>query len=97
MLLDVADRDLVIDAFRTGARGVFTRAHSFSALPRCISAVYRGEVWVSNAQIELLLELIMRIRPLHVVKPGAIVDTPGAGYRAAGCRRHEERGDLTEA
>ena len=72
MLLDVAERDLVIDAFRTGARGVFTRAQSFNALPRCICAVHRGEVWVSNDQIELLLELIMRLRPLQVVKPGAM-------------------------
>jgi two-component system nitrate/nitrite response regulator NarL len=72
MLLDVAERDLVIDAFRTGARGVFTRAHSFSALPRCICAVNRGEVWVSNDQIELLLGLIMRLRPLQIVKPGGM-------------------------
>jgi DNA-binding NarL/FixJ family response regulator len=72
MLLDVAERDLVIDAFRTGARGVFTRAQSFNALPRCICAVHRGEVWVSNDQVEVLLELIMRLRPLQVVKPGAM-------------------------
>src|ERR1700730_1494944 len=72
MLLDAADRDLVIDAFRTGARGVFTRAHSFSALPKCICAVHRGEVWVSNDQIEVLLELITRLRPLQIVKPGGM-------------------------
>jgi two-component system nitrate/nitrite response regulator NarL len=72
MLLDVAERDLVIDAFRTGARGVFTRAHSFSALPRCICAVHRGEVWVTNDQIQLLLELIMRFRPLQIAKPGGM-------------------------
>lgn len=70
MLLDLAERDLVIDAFRTGARGVFTRAHSFSTLPKCICAVHRGEVWVSNDQIELLLELVMRLRPLQIAKPG---------------------------
>jgi two-component system nitrate/nitrite response regulator NarL len=72
MLLDVAERDLVIDAFRTGARGVFTRADSFSALPRCICAVHRGEVWVSNDQIEVLLELVMRLRPLQIAKPGGM-------------------------
>jgi two-component system nitrate/nitrite response regulator NarP len=70
MLLDLAERDLAIDAFRTGARGVFTRAYSFSALPKCICAVHRGEVWVSKEQIEWLLELIMRLRPLQIVKPG---------------------------
>jgi two-component system nitrate/nitrite response regulator NarL len=72
LLIDAAERDLVIDAFRTGARGVFTRAHSFNALPRCICAVHKGQVWVSNDQIEVLLELIMRLRPLQTVRPGAM-------------------------
>jgi two-component system, NarL family, nitrate/nitrite response regulator NarL len=77
LLLEVADRDLVVDAFRTGARGVFTRAHSFSALPTCISAVHRGELWVSNDQIEALLEVIMRLRPLQIGKPGAMARLTG--------------------
>lgn len=72
MLLEVAERDLVIDAFRTGARGVFTRAHSFNALPKCIRAVHRGEIWVSNDQIEFLMELIMRLRPLQTVTTGGM-------------------------
>jgi two-component system nitrate/nitrite response regulator NarL len=71
MLLNLDERDLVIDAFRTGARGVFTRARCFSALPKCICAVHRGEVWVSNDQIEFLLELVMRLRPLQVAKPAS--------------------------
>ena len=71
MLLNVDERDLVIDAFRTGARAVFTRSHSFSALPKCICAVRRGEVWVSNDQVEFLLELVMRLRPLQIAKPGS--------------------------
>jgi two-component system, NarL family, nitrate/nitrite response regulator NarL len=72
MLLDTAERDLVIDAFRTGARGVFTREESFSGLPKCICTVNKGEVWVNNAQVELLLELIVRLKPLQVLKPGAM-------------------------
>lgn len=71
MLLNLDEHDLVIDAFRTGARGVFTRAHSFSTLPKCICAVHRGEIWVSNDQIEFLLELVMRLRPLQVAKLGS--------------------------
>jgi two-component system nitrate/nitrite response regulator NarL len=70
MLLNLSEQDLVMDAFRSGARGVFTRAHSFGALPKCISAVHRGEIWVSNDQVEFLLELVMRLRPLQVAEPG---------------------------
>jgi two-component system nitrate/nitrite response regulator NarL len=72
MLLDLAERDLVIDAFRTGARGVFTRAHSLNALSKCICAVHRGERWVSNDQVELLLDLVTRLKPLQITKPGGM-------------------------
>lgn len=72
MLLDLVERDLVIDAFRTGARGVFTRAHSLSALSKCICAVHRGERWVTNDQVELLLDLVTRLKPLHITKPGGM-------------------------
>ncbi|MGD0964971.1 MAG: response regulator transcription factor [Candidatus Acidiferrales bacterium] len=72
MLLNSTDRDLVVDAFRFGARGVFTRMHSIEALPKCISAVRKGQVWVNNDQIEFLLELIMRLRPQQTVKPGGM-------------------------
>jgi two-component system, NarL family, nitrate/nitrite response regulator NarL len=68
MLLNSPERDLVVDSFRGGARGVFTRARPFSALPKCICAVHQGQIWVSNDQIELLLEIIMRIKPLQTVR-----------------------------
>ena len=71
MLLNSSERDLVIDAFRSGARGVFTRAHSIDALPKCIRVVHGGQIWANNDQIELLLELVMRLRPLQVVRSGA--------------------------
>jgi two-component system nitrate/nitrite response regulator NarL len=72
MLLDAPERDLVVDAFRGGARGVFTRARPFNALPKCICAVHQGQIWASNDEIQLLLEIVMRIRPLQVVKPRGI-------------------------
>jgi DNA-binding NarL/FixJ family response regulator len=37
MLLDSTERDLVVDAFRGGARGIFCRGDSFNALPKCIN------------------------------------------------------------
>lgn len=68
MLLNSPERDLVVDAFRGGARGVFTREHPISVLPKCIRAVHQGQIWASNDQIQLLFDIIARMRPLQTVK-----------------------------
>jgi DNA-binding NarL/FixJ family response regulator len=72
MLLDSDERDLVVDAFRGGAKGVFTRENPLSTLPRCIYAVHSGQFWVSNFELQFLLELIMRLSPLEAIKPGSM-------------------------
>jgi two-component system, NarL family, nitrate/nitrite response regulator NarL len=56
MLLDFAERDLVVEAFRAGARGVFCRGYSFKSLPKCIRRVHEGQIWLSNVELEFLLE-----------------------------------------
>jgi len=72
MLLDSTDRDLVVDAFRAGARGVFCRDYSFKALPKCIRRVYEGQVWVSNLELEFLLDLVISRRPMQARKTGGM-------------------------
>ncbi len=72
MLLDFDERDLVIDAFRDGARGIFCRGQSFKALPKCIRTVHQGQIWVSNDELQFLLELITNLRPIQVAKPRAL-------------------------
>jgi DNA-binding NarL/FixJ family response regulator len=64
LLLDSADRASVIDAFRAGARGVFSRDDSLGTLCRCIQNVHAGETWASSEQIEAVLEVFARIAPL---------------------------------
>jgi len=51
MLLDSAERDLIVEAFRAGARGVFCRRDSIKALPKCIRRVHEGQIWVNNAEL----------------------------------------------
>jgi len=63
MLLDTTERELVIDAFRSGARGVFCRDYSFKTLPKCIRCVHEGQVWVSNVELEFLLDLVVNLKP----------------------------------
>jgi len=60
MLINLDQRDLVIDAFRGGARGIFCRGQSLEALPKCIRAVYQGQIWANNNELEFLLQLIVQ-------------------------------------
>ncbi len=68
MLLDSGERDLVIDAFRGGARGIFCRMQSFKALSKCIRTVHKGQIWASNVEIEFLLEALAHFTPLQLVR-----------------------------
>jgi DNA-binding NarL/FixJ family response regulator len=58
MLLDVNERDLVVEAFRSGARGVFCRQDSLKMLTRCVHKVHEGQLWMSGPQLEFLLETL---------------------------------------
>lgn len=59
--------DLVVDAFRAGAKGLFCRAEPFEKLCKCIEAVQRGQVWANSSQLELLLAALVNASPLRVV------------------------------
>ena len=58
MLLDSAQREMVVEAFRRGARGVFCRSDSLSMLTRCVHRVHEGQLWISGYQLEYLLETL---------------------------------------
>ena len=58
MLLDSDDRDLVVESFRCGATGVFTRAGSSRQLCECITAVLQGKIWASNTQMKWVVEAL---------------------------------------
>src|SRR5262249_2720527 len=59
LLLDRYDRSLVVDAMRSGARGLFCRASQpFRALCRCITVVHQGQFWANTEQIGYLVEAL---------------------------------------
>lgn len=58
MLLDFARREMVVEAFRRGARGVFCRSDSLTMLTRCVHRVHEGQLWISGHQLEFLLETL---------------------------------------
>ena len=72
MLTDKSESEVVIDSFCGGARGVFSRRGSLRSLAKCIRAVHSGQLWISNEQLEYLLQLIMRVKPLQQRPSGPV-------------------------
>lgn len=56
MLLDTPLRQSVVEAFRSGARGVFSRGAPMRTLPKCIHCVSQGEIWANNTELGYLVE-----------------------------------------
>jgi DNA-binding NarL/FixJ family response regulator len=68
LLVESVNRDLVVNAFRSGIRGLFCFAESpFRLLCKCIQVVHRGQIWASAQQIDYLLDLITQVPSLRVV------------------------------
>ena len=71
VLLDALDRTLVVEAFRSGAGGVFTRSDTFEALCKCVRCVKEGQVWVSSVGLHYVLESLVEHGPVVSRQPGA--------------------------
>jgi|SRR5271168_1676983 len=65
MLLDSSERTPVIEAFRSGARGVFFRTESLKLLPKCILCVHGGQVWAGSGELHYLLEAVAEPAPMR--------------------------------
>jgi len=71
LLVDASDRDLVVSAFRSGARGVFTITDAnLRLLCRCLVRVAAGQIWASTEQMNCLLEVISEVPSMRVVNAG---------------------------
>jgi len=58
MLLDSAEREPVVEALRSGARGVFSRSAPLKMLTRCVHQVHAGQFWVGGLEVGYLLEIL---------------------------------------
>jgi DNA-binding NarL/FixJ family response regulator len=67
-LIEADDRDLIVQAFRFGARGIFCLTDSsFQLFCECIERVHNGEIWASTHQLNYLLDSFCQVAGLRVV------------------------------
>jgi DNA-binding NarL/FixJ family response regulator len=78
LLAESYDRELVVSAFRSGARGIFCLTDTqFRLLCRCIQRVAEGQIWVNTEQMNFLLDSISEAPSLRVINSnGRMLLTP---------------------
>jgi DNA-binding NarL/FixJ family response regulator len=68
LIVDSCDRELVIAAFRGGARGIFSVTDSnLRLLCRCLLRVAAGQIWANSEQLNYLVDLISEVPSLRVL------------------------------
>jgi DNA-binding NarL/FixJ family response regulator len=68
LLSESDDRELVVNALRAGARGIFLFTQTpFPMLCKCIHSVARGQVWINSQQMSYVLDTLAEVPTLRVV------------------------------
>ena len=58
IILDSSKPTMVVEAFRAGASGIFSRDQSSELLCKCIHAVHQGQVWASSKELRFVIEAL---------------------------------------
>lgn len=72
VLLHSRDRELVVDAFRCGTRGVIFRDEPVETLAKCIHAVHHGQIWADSENMRYVVDALSRAMPLQFRSPGGM-------------------------
>jgi len=78
LLMENPDRNAVVNAFRSGAQGLFWQSkHPFRLLCKCVQAVHQGQIWISSEHLRFLIDAVTQVPALRVVNSnGAHLLTP---------------------
>ena len=58
MILDSSKPTMVVEAFRAGASGIFSRDQSSELLCKCIHAVHKGQVWANSKELHFIIDAL---------------------------------------
>jgi DNA-binding NarL/FixJ family response regulator len=69
LAMSSSDRELVIEAFRFGADGVFCRNCPFDMLCKSVDALAKGQIWANSKELRYVMEEFMRAPKQRKVDP----------------------------
>jgi DNA-binding NarL/FixJ family response regulator len=68
VLLHTSKRELIVDSFRAGARGIFSRQGSIEMLIKAVRCVHEGQIWANSREMNLAVEALAnsrKVRPMN--------------------------------
>jgi DNA-binding NarL/FixJ family response regulator len=67
LIAEDPSREVVIEVFKAGIQGIFSRTTSIGDLRKCILAVAGGQVWASNRDVNFLLDALSEPPSIRLV------------------------------
>ena len=67
VLLDSLNDEMVLHAFRAGARGIFGKSQPVEALRKCIRCVQQGQIWANTREMSLAVEALANAPTVRTV------------------------------
>ena len=90
LLVDSCDRELVVSAFRSGARGIFSITDAnLRLLCKCLLRVAAGQIWANTEQLNYIIDLVSEVPSLRVLNSRG--DQPAHPARGTGRRPRRRR------
>jgi DNA-binding NarL/FixJ family response regulator len=65
ILLESSRSQDILDCFRAGARGIFSKNDRLESLRKCIRCVYDGQIWARSVEIGVVLEALINSPVVH--------------------------------
>src|SRR5579863_3143085 len=67
VLLDSSKPEVILGAFRAGARGIFSRHESVETLSKCVRSVHSGQIWADGQQMAYAVEALAASHTVRAV------------------------------
>jgi two-component system nitrate/nitrite response regulator NarL len=72
IMVDSPKSTIVVDAFRAGARGIFSEDESLETLRKCVRVVFEGQVWATSREVRIALEALSSVRAVQATVAGGL-------------------------
>ncbi len=72
LMVDPPRSAIVLDAFRAGARGIFSEHESLETLRKCVRVVSESQVWATSKEVRIALEALSSVHTVQATVAGGM-------------------------
>jgi DNA-binding NarL/FixJ family response regulator len=85
VLMDSLNDELVVSAFRAGARGIFGKSQPVELLRKCVRCVHQGELWANTREMSLAVEALASAPTVRTVNAHGLSLLSKREIQVVGC------------